>query len=170
MFLKNRFGKRPIALAVAAAITPALASTAFAQTSRGASAMMEEVVVTATKRAENLQDVPVSVQALTGDSLRAQSIMTFDDYVNFLPNVVDAGIGPGNKRFTSAAQLQNNPVPQLHWRRDQHLALHSTSTKYRSHSALEISTFTQQILSGSRRLQARRAHCSARAHKQARSA
>ena len=78
MFLKNRFGKRPIALAVAAAITPALASTAFAQTSRGASAMMEEVVVTATKRAENLQDVPVSVQALTGDSLRAQSIMTFD--------------------------------------------------------------------------------------------
>ena len=99
MFLKNRFGKRPIALAVAAAITPALASTAFAQTSRGASAMMEEVVVTATKRAENLQDVPVSVQALTGDSLRAQSIMTFDDYVNFLPNVVDAGIGPGNKEI-----------------------------------------------------------------------
>jgi outer membrane receptor protein involved in Fe transport len=99
MFLTKKFGKRPLSLAVAAVLTPALASTAFAQTSRGASAMMEEVVVTATKRAENAQDVPVSVQALSGDSLRAQSIMTFDDYVNFLPNVVDAGIGPGNKEI-----------------------------------------------------------------------
>jgi outer membrane receptor protein involved in Fe transport len=97
MFLTKKFGKRPLTLAVAAAVAPVLATTAQAQTSRGASAMMEEVVVTATKRAENLQDVPVSVQALSGDSLRAQSIMTFDDYVNFLPNVVDAGIGPGNK-------------------------------------------------------------------------
>lgn len=96
MFTKQ-FGKRPLTVAVAAAIAPVLATTANAQTSRGASAIIEEVVVTATKRAENLQDVPVSVQALTGDSLRAQSIMTFDDYVNFLPNVVDAGIGPGNK-------------------------------------------------------------------------
>ena len=99
MILTKKFGKRPLALAVATAVVPVLATTAHAQTSRGASAMMEEVTVTATKRAENLQDVPVSVQALSGDSLRAQSIMTFDDYVNFLPNVVDAGIGPGNKEI-----------------------------------------------------------------------
>jgi len=97
MFFSKPYGKRPLALAVAAAITPALASSALAQTSRGASAILEEVVVTATKRAENLQDVPISVQALTGDSMRAQGALTFDDYVNFLPNVVDAGNGPGNK-------------------------------------------------------------------------
>ena len=97
MTLTKKFGKRPLTLAVAAAVVPVLATTAQAQTSRGASAIIEEVVVTATKRAENLQDVPISVQALTGDSMRAQGAMTFDDYVNFLPNVVDAGNGPGNK-------------------------------------------------------------------------
>jgi len=94
MFLTNKFGKRPLSLAVAAAIAPALASTALAQNPQ-----LEEVVVTATKRAENLQDVPVSVNALTGDAMRSQNIMTFDDYVEFLPNVVSAGIGPGQKEI-----------------------------------------------------------------------
>ncbi len=94
--LRKTFNKRPLALAVAAAMAPVLANQATAQ-STGTNAMMEEVVVTATKRAENLQDVPISVQALTGEAMRAQNMMTFDDYVNFLPNVVDAGIGPGNR-------------------------------------------------------------------------
>ena len=94
MFLTNKFGKRPLSLAVAAAIAPALASTALAQNTQ-----LEEVVVTATKRAENLQDVPISVNALSGDAMRSQNIMTFDDYVEFLPNVVSAGIGPGQKEI-----------------------------------------------------------------------
>jgi outer membrane receptor protein involved in Fe transport len=94
MFLTKQFGKRPLSLAVAAAIAPALASTALAQNPQ-----LEEVVVTATKRAENLQDVPISVNALTGDAMRSQNIMTFDDYVEFLPNVVSAGIGPGQKEI-----------------------------------------------------------------------
>ena len=94
MFLTNKFGKRPLSLAVAAAIAPALASTALAQNPK-----LEEVVVTATKRAENLQDVPISVNALSGDAMRSQNIMTFDDYVEFLPNVVSAGIGPGQKEI-----------------------------------------------------------------------
>ena len=80
MFFTKQFGKRPLALAVAAAIAPALASTALAQNLR-----LEEVVVTATKRAENLQDVPISVNALTGDSMRSQNIMTFDDTSSFYP-------------------------------------------------------------------------------------
>ena len=94
MSLTNKFGKRPLSLAVAAAIAPALASTALAQNTQ-----LEEVVVTATKRAENLQDVPISVNALSGDAMRSQNIMTFDDYVEFLPNVVSAGIGPGQKEI-----------------------------------------------------------------------
>ena len=94
MFFTTKFGKRPLSLAVAAAIAPALASTALAQNPQ-----LEEVVVTATKRAENLQDVPISVNALSGDAMRSQNIMTFDDYVEFLPNVVSAGIGPGQKEI-----------------------------------------------------------------------
>ena len=94
MFRSKPNGKRPLSLAVAAAITPVLASTALAQNPQ-----LEEVVVTATKRAENLQDVPISVNALTGDAMRSQNILTFDEYVEFLPNVVSAGIGPGQKEI-----------------------------------------------------------------------
>ena len=42
---------------------------------------MEEIVVTATKREENLQDVAVSVQALGESKLEELNIANFDDYV-----------------------------------------------------------------------------------------
>ncbi len=60
-----------------------------------ASAELEEVIVTATKRAENMQDVPIAISALGGDSLKELNVQTFDEYVQYLPNVVSAGIGPG---------------------------------------------------------------------------
>lgn len=56
---------------------------------------LEEVVVTATKRAENLQDVAVTVTALSGEKLEQLNVANFDDYVQFLPGVNAAGRGPG---------------------------------------------------------------------------
>ena len=53
------------------------------------------MIVTATKRAENMQDVPIAISALGGDSLKELNVQTFDEYVQYLPNVVSAGIGPG---------------------------------------------------------------------------
>ena len=87
----QRFQRTPLAAALGVALLPLVASPAQAQ--------LEEVVVTATKQAESLQDVPISVNALSGDSLREQGIMTFDEYVNFLPNVVDAGNSPGMREI-----------------------------------------------------------------------
>jgi outer membrane receptor protein involved in Fe transport len=46
-----------------------------------------------------MQDIPVSVQALGGDSLRELGIETFDKYVEFLPNVLSSGNGPGKKEI-----------------------------------------------------------------------
>ena len=64
-----------------------------------ASAELEEVIVTATKRAENMQDVAVAISALGGDALKELNVQTFDEYVEYLPNVVNAGIGPGQKEI-----------------------------------------------------------------------
>jgi len=60
-----------------------------------AAAELEEIVVTATKREENLQDVAVSVQALGEQRLESLNIANFDDYIRYLPNVNAAGRGPG---------------------------------------------------------------------------
>ncbi|WP_020399680.1 TonB-dependent receptor [Kordiimonas gwangyangensis] len=56
---------------------------------------LEEIVVTATKRASNLQDVPVAVQALTSKTLEDLNIKGFDDYINFLPTVSYVSFAPG---------------------------------------------------------------------------
>lgn len=83
---------RPCALAtaVAIAVSPAVA---------GAQSAIEEVVVTATKREESMQDVPVAMTALQSDSLDELRIGTFQDYVQFLPNVVAQGTGPGQNEI-----------------------------------------------------------------------
>jgi iron complex outermembrane recepter protein len=54
-----------------------------------------EVIVTAQRRSEKMQDVPISMQALTGQALQQLNIKTFDDYLKYLPNVTSASNGPG---------------------------------------------------------------------------
>ena len=56
---------------------------------------ISEIVVTATRRSEKIQDVPISIQALTSQSLQQLNVTTFDDYIKFLPNVSSASNGPG---------------------------------------------------------------------------
>jgi len=62
-------------------------------------AAIEVIEVTATKRVESIQEVPVTVNALTGDSLEKLGVANFDQYVEFLPNVVFQGTGPGQNEI-----------------------------------------------------------------------
>ena len=80
----SQFRKKQLGLAVA------LASTAFT-----AHAQIEEVLVTATKRTESMQDIPVAVSALGEESLDQLGISNFEDYLLQLPNVTAGGSGPG---------------------------------------------------------------------------
>jgi iron complex outermembrane receptor protein len=56
---------------------------------------LQEVVVTAQRRTENIQDVPISIQAFTAQTLQQLNIATLEDYIKFLPNVTTANNGPG---------------------------------------------------------------------------
>src|SRR5579864_5019401 len=56
---------------------------------------IQEVVVTAQRRTENVQDVPIAIQALTGETLQQLNVTTFDDLIRHLPNVSGASQGPG---------------------------------------------------------------------------
>jgi len=57
--------------------------------------MIAEITVTAQRRTENIQDVPISIQALTGEMLAQLNVQTLDDYIKYLPNVTTASNGPG---------------------------------------------------------------------------
>jgi iron complex outermembrane recepter protein len=60
---------------------------------------IQEITVTAQRRSENLQDVPITIQALTADTLTQLNTTTFDDFVKYLPNVSVAGNGPGQNNI-----------------------------------------------------------------------
>lgn len=52
-----------------------------------ASAQVEDIVVTAQKRAESVRDVPISLSVVSGDDLRQQQISDIQDLANSVPNV-----------------------------------------------------------------------------------
>jgi len=90
----SQFRKRPLARAVSAALTGSVIATAIAVPAY-ADPVLEEIVVTAQKRQENLQDVPVSVQVLGNQQLQDLNLKSFEDYIQFLPTVSSTYSGPG---------------------------------------------------------------------------
>jgi len=58
-------------------------------------ATIEEVVVTSRKKSESLQDVPLSVSAISEEALEQKGINVFEDYLMQLPGVTAGGSGPG---------------------------------------------------------------------------
>jgi iron complex outermembrane recepter protein len=78
------------------ATSPALAQDAPAADDNGAPA---DIVVTATKRSESLQKVPISIQALGTEKLEQQQVSSFDDYAKLLPSVSFQSFGPGQSQL-----------------------------------------------------------------------
>jgi iron complex outermembrane receptor protein len=72
------------------------ASHAATETEATAPGGIEEIVVTAQRRNESMQDVPITIQAITGDQLKALNVTSFDSLLRFTPNVTYAGNGGGS--------------------------------------------------------------------------
>jgi iron complex outermembrane receptor protein len=91
----NRLVRTPLATAIHAATTAMLVGALPSV----ASAQLDEIIVTASKRAESLQDVAVSVLALDSQTMVDVGITNFDDYVRYLPTLTASGRGPGNTSY-----------------------------------------------------------------------
>src|SRR5450631_1474539 len=78
----------------AAASLTSRASTAAADTEVNSDAI-QEVTVTAQRRTENAQNVPITIQAMTGDTLKQLNVQNFEDLLRYTPNVTFSGNGPG---------------------------------------------------------------------------
>lgn len=87
---KSKFISTPkfkvCALALAVGQVAAYSSSTLAEAAADAW-MLEEVVVTARKRSETLQDIPSSVQAMGGDALENMGANGFEDFAGFTPGV-----------------------------------------------------------------------------------
>ena len=93
-------GLRPWTLV--SAISAVLAGAAGAQTPPDPAStgpQLEEIIVTAQKREENLQTVPVSIQALDTKKLEELQVSKFDDYLKYLPSLSSQSYGPGQSQL-----------------------------------------------------------------------
>jgi iron complex outermembrane recepter protein len=72
---------------------------AEAPANTGTNAELQEVIVTAQRREENIQNVPIAIQALTSETIEQLNVQNFDDVVKYLPNVTAGGTGPGQSNI-----------------------------------------------------------------------
>ena len=81
-----------------------------------------EIVVTANRREESLQDVPITVQTISGDQLKQLSVATFNDLLQYTANVTYSGNGPatgnifmrglGSVGTGNQQQVDHGPFPE----------------------------------------------------------
>src|SRR5574337_1260480 len=92
---RTRLARLPLAAAICLAMAaPALAqdsgqsaNPAATPPAKAKTVTLGEVTVTAQKRTENLQKVPISIDVLASDQLEALQVQSFNDYVKYLPSV-----------------------------------------------------------------------------------
>src|SRR3977135_2241088 len=84
-----------LSIAIASILGALAGARSLAASAETGSDALEEITVTAQRRNQSMQDVPISMQALTGQALQQLNVSTFDDYIKYLPNVTSANNGPG---------------------------------------------------------------------------
>lgn len=62
-------------------------------------AVNDDIVVTAQRREERLQNVPISISALGAAKLDQANVQSFDDYAKLLPSVSFQSFGPGQSQI-----------------------------------------------------------------------
>ncbi len=121
--LSLRVAKLALLASTVLGTAPLAPALALAQDQPAAAAgsgagQIEEIVVTAQKRSENMQTVPVSIQAFSGKKLDQINATEFADYAKFLPSVVYQTIAPNQTTVymrgisTTGGQDGNHSGPQ----------------------------------------------------------
>src|SRR5258706_10669407 len=106
----------PRALAVLSCLPAAHAAD---PTTTAENAGLEEVIVTATKRSESLQNVAISVDAIGSAKLEQLHVESFEDYAKFLPSVTYQTFGPGLAKIymrgisTGGTPNHSGPLPSV---------------------------------------------------------
>ncbi len=89
-----------LVLAVAIALGTTLATAAHAQQQKAdTSGQLEDIVITATKRASTVQETAISVTAISGDDILDRGLTDFTALAQSIPGVSMRSSGPGQTEF-----------------------------------------------------------------------
>ena len=107
--LRARWVSTPLASAMIAGSGIAIAADEAPE-----EGVLAEVVVTAQKRAEDLQKVPISLQVLSTEKLDQMQVHDLDDYAKLLPSVTYRSNGPGTAQLFFRGISSSGGVVPLH--------------------------------------------------------
>jgi outer membrane receptor protein involved in Fe transport len=87
--------------------------TTAANSAGGAeSAGVEEIIVTAQKRAESIQDVPISISAVTADQIASRGVASLQDMQYSIPGLSSFRYGPGGQEYIQLRGISNSSGAQ----------------------------------------------------------
>ncbi len=100
---------------VAVTMLGAGAAPAFAQdtTAQADDGSIADIVVTATRREESQNKIPLAIQALSGDALEKLNVTNFEKLIEYLPNVRSASQGPGTSSIYIRGLSTDTPGLQI---------------------------------------------------------
>ena len=96
---RRSHSKLSVAIAAALSGTTAVQISPALAVDESSYTMLEEVIVTARKRTENLQDVPLSIDVYTAKDLKNLAVSQFEDYATMTPSISFVSAGPGTQTF-----------------------------------------------------------------------
>ncbi|MEP6390981.1 MAG: TonB-dependent receptor [Halioglobus sp.] len=99
----SNYCRSTLSTAVLGAIMGTLSGVAMAQ-----GPMLEEVVVTATKRAEGMQDVPIALSVMSGDKIDQMGLTELEDISVYMPNFHVGESGGATQIFLRGVGSGNN--------------------------------------------------------------
>jgi iron complex outermembrane receptor protein len=104
-----------LAIAVASASLSPLTSAQETQRRGGSASLLEEVVVTARKREEGSQEVPLSIAAFNSDQIQALKVRDLTSLSVGMPNVAldDVGTTRGTQNFSIRGLGINSSIPSI---------------------------------------------------------
>ena len=98
----SKFSITPVTAAVTAALYPG--AVVMAQDTESETRGLEEIIVTAQKRSQSVQEIPATIQAISQEALAVMGAKSIEDYARFVPsvNVVSYGSGSATIVFRGA--------------------------------------------------------------------
>ena len=157
----RRYNSSPLTAAILATLYPSLS---LGQQGQQDSGKLETIIVTATRRELNLQEVGQSITAFSTADIERQALQDVEDVINALPSVNLVNSMPGRNSIFMRG-ISTGPPSTTSTARSP-----STSTISRSRRSRSRSISGRSTSSGSSRSPVRREPCSGRARSRERSA
>jgi len=123
-FTANR-SRHPLATAIGVAIaTGAVSTGTWAQDTEteetAKQGVVEEIIVTARKRDENMQDISQSIQAISGEELTRSGMLNFQEFQAAIPSLSSVSSSPGRNEMV----FRGISTGSQEWRTDSSVAVY----------------------------------------------